>query len=117
MIPQCQPFSSAYNLLELSTIPADVEVPRVNDRLYNSLRDPQGDAQQTPVIFRHQPRQTHFTVHPDTGVPVHQIEVPRRMFDGLDLARGASYVPYLVARPRHAVRLRRMVDIDETYID
>ena len=69
------------------------------------------------MFFRYQPRDTHFEVQPDAGIPVGHIELPRRMMAGMEFDQVPDIVDYLVAKPRHSVRLSRLQEYEHTDLE
>lgn len=120
MIPKLQEFSAGYNIIELATFPQDVGRPRINADLHHSLQqeDPQGGHDDSPpVLFRYQPDESHFRVEPSREVPLDHIELPNQMVDGMETGTVPDILDYLVAKPRHAVRLNRLDTLGETNVN
>jgi hypothetical protein len=99
--PHIQEFSDGYWLLDsLRVEPTDVDVPRIQQTLYDDIQDCcVGDA---PLLFRHNESQYHFHIYPAEFVQVQTLELPQTMISELNV----DYVPieqqFLVAKPSHA---------------
>lgn len=120
MIPQLQEFSAGYSMIELATFPQEIEQPQINADLYDALQrsDPQAEqADSPPVLFRYQPHESHFRVSPSKSTPLDHIEIPGRMIEGMETSALPDILSYLVAKPRHAVRIARLDSLNETTIN
>lgn len=116
MLPLVEPFSGGYYLInDLDLVPADTDVPRVDDHLYGHLQDEfYGDAQ-TPILFRVGRQSTHFGIEPGADVASTVLELPPAVIDRLGEAPDAE--PILMAKPGHAHQIVRLYRLAETLED
>lgn len=112
-MPHIFEFSSAYHLVEGMYVEPneDIYVPRVQDHLYAYVQEQYYEMRATPITFRHSDAKYHFEVSPSENVRIDTIEMPFEMVTDMNLDRFPDEEHFLLAKPRHAHRLRQIGDV------
>lgn len=118
MLPTLTTFSAGYHLLQdVMVEPSDDDHPRINDHLYASLQNQSYGDVGTPILFRYPGGQSHFSVEPTGGISVDTMQLPQDMIDEYTIGPAPASEDFMVAKPRHAVRIFRLATLGQAFIE